>query len=92
MKLPRKLKIRFRDRHAEHVDESIPLCDHNDHTIFTGDKFVGMLRHGGIVIAEVELVIEANGEVEFTLNHTDYLIERRIKEEVEKRVAEKHED
>ena len=82
-----KMTIDFYDRHAEHIDPDIPLCDHRSYVLNVGDSFNGMVEmdiqgslvSSGIIHAEAEFVIEfvEPNRIKVVVNMPDYLAARR---------------
>ena len=92
------MKVELFDRHAEHVDESVPLCDHNNlPPVWWGDTVrlnVGMEMPGWLVTsklvkaeAEVEIHFVSKKLVRIIINHADYLAARAHAVESDGRVA-----
>lgn len=78
------MKITLFDRHAEHVDATVPLCPHGEaHRLNVGDTFVvtasmdapGWLWTSRTIEAKAEVEIRVVGktEIEIVLNLPDYL-------------------
>jgi hypothetical protein len=85
------MKVEIFDRHAEHVDESIPLCDHEvfNH-IYWGDTVkvsTSMELSEWIVSsriikakAEVEIHLVSKDYIRIIVNHGDYLAVKKAQE------------
>ncbi len=81
------MKIELFDRHAENVDESIPLCDHHSYLVNWGDTFtthVNMESAGWLITsklikaeAEVEIHLISKKHIKVIINHADYLEAKR---------------
>lgn len=82
------MKIELADRHAEHVDESLPLCDHRTfHGVRWGDTFTceasfespGWLVTSKLmeVKAEVEVHLVSENFIRIIVNHADYLAAKK---------------
>ena len=88
-----RLKIEFRDRHAEHAlpDYADELCDHQDHELQPGDTFRGTINWSvpasfvatGIIDdhAEVEIHYLERDHILVIVNHPDYLKAKQIQQE-----------
>lgn len=73
------LTVEARDRHGEHV-HSEDLCDHQNHRLLPGDKFVYDILIGNSTFAQVELEYVEKGRIRLIVNQPDYLLERYKKE------------
>jgi hypothetical protein len=83
------MKIELFDRHAEHLDESVPLCFHDVYSLDWGDTFrteVNMEVPGWIVTsklmkaeAEVEIHFISKRHIKVIINHADYLTTKRAR-------------
>lgn len=77
------MKVELFDRHAENVDETIPLCAHDEYSLLWGDTFrtiVSMDMPGWLITskiikaeAEVEIHFISKKHVKVIVNHADYL-------------------
>ena len=86
------MKVEIFDRHAEHVDESVPLCDHDVLDTLWGDtvhlkasmEMPGWLVTSKIVKAEatVEIHLVSKKLIRVIVNHADYLAARAALEAV----------
>lgn len=70
------MKVKLRDRHGEHVNESLSLCNHEEYTLGPRDKLIFDSRIGNTVYCQVELVYDKKNEITLIINHLDYLIEK----------------
>jgi len=69
------MKINFYDRHAEHADPNVPLCEHGqDFVLRVGDTFTGSINMGSEVLAEVEIVCKGKDRCDVIINQLEYLI------------------
>jgi hypothetical protein len=85
------LKVELFDRHAEHVDESVPLCEHRlSDDIEWGDTvkvYADMELPGWLVTsklvkaeAQVEVHLVSKKLIRIIINHADYLAALRAAE------------
>ena len=85
------MKVEMFDRHAEHVDETVPLCTHEVSDYFgPGDLYrlhvememPGWLPTSKLVTAEAEVEIHFVSKklLRVIVNHADYLAAKRALE------------
>jgi hypothetical protein len=85
---PRKLHIDFYDRHAEHIDPNIPLCNHKSYILYLGETFRGTAEmsitetfvSSGIIKAnsEFEIKFVKPNRIQVVVNMPDYLAAKRV--------------
>jgi hypothetical protein len=82
------VRVEVFDRHAEHVDESVPLCTHQSwDTIEWGDvvRLTAKMEMPGWLVtsrlvdaeAEVEIHLVSKKLMRVIINHADYLAAKR---------------
>jgi len=86
-----RLLVELKDRHAEHIDGAILLCEHDLVDMRVGEmltttvdmSLAGWLATSKIITlkAEVELHYVKRGKVVLIVNHIDYVNARRLAEE-----------
>ena len=84
------MKIELFDRHAENVDESIPLCDHHGSQVKWGDTFTthvhlempGWFITSQLIKAEatIEIHLISTDHIKIIVNHADYLAAKQALE------------
>lgn len=82
-----RLRVEMLDRHAEHVDPDVPLCEHETIDVWIGSKIhlratmemPGWLPTSKLVTAEAEIELELVSEdhLRMIVNHADYLAAKR---------------
>jgi hypothetical protein len=82
-----KVKLEFVDRHAEHVNDELPLCAHATRYLQVGDIWKGSGELGGTIYCQVEVEFLAKDHIRVTINHLDYLLEKRVKDGVQAKLA-----
>lgn len=70
------MNVKIRDRHGEHADPNLPICDHGDHVLRIGDKLTVDSKIGETTIAEIVIEWTAVTEITIVVNSLDYLIEK----------------
>lgn len=83
-----RLKIDLYDRHAEHIDPNVPLCNHRTYVLRLGDFFHGIaemdisasLHSSGIIDGKAEFSIEFvdPDRIRVVIDMPDYIAARRI--------------
>jgi hypothetical protein len=69
-----KLHVETYDRHGEHVDPEVPLCEHGDLNFYPGDTFKFNMMLGNEIVGQFEMEYPKKGELRVVMNHLDYLI------------------
>lgn len=84
----RRMTVDFYDRHAEHIDPDLPLCDHRSYKLEIGDTLNGIVEMDiqaslvltGVIEAKAEFSIELvePNRIRVVVNMPDYLAARRV--------------
>jgi hypothetical protein len=74
------IEAKFYDRHGEHIDPTIPLCEHGPKKqLIVGDRFVATAEIGSQTVCEIVIEVVGRNKIEIIVNHLDYIIAREVR-------------